>query len=162
MDRYDLRDLAPGDPGWVISRHGALYWRDEGYDLRFETLVASVVARFLETRDPVTERGWIAWTRDGRRAGCVFCTRPEPGTAQLRLFLVEPEHRGTGLADRLLDACVAQARRTGATRLRLWTHESHRAAGNLYARRGFALLASEPVDAFGRPAVRQNWELRLE
>ncbi len=31
----DLTDLQPGDAGWVIARHGALYARDEGYGPAF-------------------------------------------------------------------------------------------------------------------------------
>ena len=157
---HDLRDLASGDLGWIVARHGELYARDEGYDMRFEALVAGILARFVETRDPATERGWVAW-KDGRRLGCVFCVRPEPDCAQLRLFLVEPEARGTGLAQALLDACLGFARDTGAARLRLWTHESHRAAGRIYARNGFRMTGTEPVEAFGQPTVEQFWERDL-
>ena len=157
---WDLRDLQPGDAGWVAMRHGELYARDEGYGIAFEALVLGLLAGFLAGRDPATERGWIAWA-EGRRAGCIFCTRPEPSVAQLRMFLVEPEMRGTGLADALLDACMAFARGTGAGALKLWTHESHRAAGRLYARRGFALTATKPVTAFGCDTVEQIWETAL-
>lgn len=51
-----FRDLAPGDAGWVLDRHGALYARDEGYDATFEALVAEILADFLRHRDPVRER----------------------------------------------------------------------------------------------------------
>ena len=157
---WTLRDLEPGDAGWIAMRHGELYWRDEGYDIRFEALVLGLLARFIKGRNPARERAWVA-VRDGRRLGCVFCTRPEPDAAQLRMFLVEPEARGTGLADALIDACLLFARDTGAARLRLWTHESHRAAGRLYRRRGFRLLDETPVEAFGQPTVEQRWEIGL-
>ena len=160
MDGIDLRDLVPGDAGWVAMRHGELYWTDEGYDMRFEALVLGLLSRFVQDRDPATERGWIAWRGD-RRLGCVFCTRPAPDTAQLRMFLVEPDARGTGLAAALLQACMGFARGTGARRLKLWTHESHRAAGRLYARTGFRLMETKPVDAFGQPTVEQVWEIAL-
>ena len=156
----EFRDLEPGDAGWVAARHGALYWRDEGYDHRFEALVLSLLSEFLLTRGP-QERAWIAVDGDGQRQGCVFTTRPEPEVAKLRMFLVEPEARGTGLAQRLLDAVIDHARATGARKVVLWTHESHRAAGRLYARNGFALVDETPVEAFGQPTVEQNWELVL-
>ena len=152
---WDVRDLAPGDAGWIASRHGALYARDEGYDIGFEALVLRLLADFIETRGP-QERAWIAH-RGTDRLGCIFCTRPDVETAQLRMFLVEPAHRGTGLAPWLLDLCVDHARKTGARRLKLWTHESHRAAGRLYARSGFALVDARPVAAFGQATVEQNW-----
>lgn len=161
LDAITFRDLEPGDAGWVASRHGALYWRDEGYDLRFEALVLSILAEFIETRDPARERAWIAVSPEGVRLGCIFCTRPSEADAKLRLFLVEPEARGTGLAQGLLDRCLAFARDTGARRMVLWTHESHRAAGRLYARNGFALTETKPVEAFGQPTVEQVWEKAL-
>ena len=160
MDGITFRDLAPGDAGWVVMRHGELYWRDEGYDHRFEALVAGLLADFLTARGQ-RERAWIAVDAAGRRQGCVFCTRPSERDAKLRMFLVEPEMRGTGLAPALLEHVIDHARDTGAARLTLWTHESHRAAGRLYARRGFQLVDQTPVEAFGQPTVEQNWVLDL-
>jgi GNAT superfamily N-acetyltransferase len=161
MDGVTFRDLVPGDAGWVAMRHGALYHRDEGFGIRFEALVLGLLAEFIETRGP-QERAWIAVDARGRRLGCVFCTRPSPEEAKLRMFLVEPEARGTGLGPALLEAVVEHAKATGAARLVLWTHESHRAAGRLYARRGFQLIDQRPVVAWGQPTAEQNWVLDLE
>ncbi|SFI84831.1 GNAT family N-acetyltransferase [Jannaschia pohangensis] len=159
-DSITLRDLEAGDAGWVLMRHGELYWQDEGYGPAFEALVAGILADFIANRGP-NDRAWIAVDADGKRHGSVFCVWPEPEVAKLRMFLVEPAMRGTGLAQRLLDAVIGHARANGASRLVLWTHESHRAAGRLYARNGFALLAQVPVTAFGQATQEQTWELRL-
>lgn len=155
-----FRDLEPGDAGWVMQRHGELYWADEGYDIRFEGLVAAILSDFIANRGP-QERAWIAVDAKGRRQGCIFCVRPEPEVAKLRMFLVEPARRGTGLAQQLLGKVIHHARATGAARLVLWTHQSHRAAGRLYARTGFALIHEAPVEAFGQATVEQTWELML-
>lgn len=159
LEDIEFRDLEPGDAGWVASRHGALYWTDEGYDLRFEAFVMRILADFIETRGD-GERAWIAH-RGETRLGCIFCTRPEPEVAKLRMFLVEPDMRGTGLAQALLGRVMEFARQAGAKRLVLWTHESHRAAGRLYRRSGFTLLSQKPVEAFGQPTMEQNWEIAL-
>lgn len=159
----DLRALAPGDGGWIVGRHGALYAADEGFDASFEALVAEIVAGFLRHNDPARERGWIAW-RDGVRLGSIFCVAEgpaEPETARLRLFLLEPGARGSGLAQRMLDTCLDFARGAGYRRMRLWTHESHRAAGRLYARNGFALCDRHPAHSFGVDVVEQSWERAL-
>lgn len=158
-----LRNLEPGDAGWVISRHAAIYAAEEGYDRTFEALVAEILADFLRRADPVRERGWIA-DADGQRLGSIFCMAdaPEtPDTARLRLFLIEPAARGTGLAQRMLDTCMTFARAAGYHRMRLWTHESHRAAGRIYARNGFVLTATAPARAFGQDVVDQTWERAL-
>lgn len=155
-----LRDLAPGDGGWVIERHAALYAAEEGYDAGFEVLVAGIVAAFLQARDPARERAWIA-VRGAERLGSIFCVAEAPEVAKLRLFLLEPEVRGTGLAQRMLGECMGFARDAGYRRMRLWTHESHRAAGRLYARNGFRLVESTPGRAFGQDVVDQIWERAL-
>jgi DNA-binding MarR family transcriptional regulator/ribosomal protein S18 acetylase RimI-like enzyme len=155
-----LRDLAIGDAGWLVQRHGELYARDEGFDATFEALVAEILAAYIRTRDS-TERAWIA-EHQGTRLGSIFCVRSgESGVAKLRLFLLEPRARGLGLGQRLLDECMAFARNKGNRTLRLWTHESHRAACALYARNGFELVRSEPKTSFGVPVVEQEWELGL-
>lgn len=155
-----LRDLEPGDAGWVIARHGALYAADEGFDATFEALVAEIVAAFLRHHDPVRERGWIA-VRGAHRLGSIFCMREAEDVARLRLFFVEKSERGSGLAQHMLDTCLAFARAARYRRIRLWTHESHRAAGRLYARNGFALTASATARSFGRDVVEQAWERPL-
>jgi GNAT superfamily N-acetyltransferase len=153
-----LRDLEIGDAGWLIERHAILYAREAGFDATFEALVAEILAAYIRTRDPATERAFIA-VEDGRRLGSVFCVRSgEPGTAKL---LLEPHARGRGLGQRLLDACLGFAREAGYVRLRLWTHESHRAACALYARNGFRLTDSRPVHSFGQDLVEQTWEITL-
>ncbi len=160
LDDCTFRDLEPGDAGWVAMRHGALYWADEGYDIAFEGLVLAVLAEFIANRGP-RDRAWIAVDAAGTRQGCVFCVWPDAEVAKLRMFLVEPAMRGTGLARRMLESLIDHARANGARKVVLWTHESHRAAGRLYARSGFDLVGTVPVVAYGQPTVEQTWELTL-
>jgi DNA-binding MarR family transcriptional regulator/RimJ/RimL family protein N-acetyltransferase len=152
----ELGDLAPGDAGWIVMQHGALYARDEGFDADFEALVAEIVAGFLRDRDPARERGWIA-RADGLRTGSVLVVDGGGGAAKLRLLLLVPEARGTGLGRRMLREAMGWARAAGYDRMTLWTHESHRAACALYAAEGFAVTASNPARSFGRDVVEQEW-----
>lgn len=163
-DATHLRDLQPSDAGWVIGRHGALYAQHEGYDRRFEGLVAGIVAGFLGRGDTARERGWMAVDATGERLGCIFCMAEgpdQPEIARLRLFLLELHARGTGLAQRMIEACLGFARDAGYRHMRLWTHESHRAAGRLYARNGFTLTSRTEGESFGQKVVDQTWERPL-
>lgn len=155
-----LRNLEPGDAGWIVSRHAEVYARDEGYDSSFEALVAEIVAGFLRNHDPGRERGWIA-ARGDRRVGSIFCVRETDQAAKLRLFLLEPDERGSSLAQQMIETCIGFARDRGYARMRLWTHESHHAAGRVYARNGFRLVQSSPTREFGCDVVDQTWERDL-
>jgi DNA-binding MarR family transcriptional regulator/N-acetylglutamate synthase-like GNAT family acetyltransferase len=151
-----LRQLASGDFGWVIERHGVLYAEEYGWDEGLEALIARIVADYIEHRDPARENAWIAEV-DGERAGCVFCTAKELEVAQLRLLLVEPWARGRGVGSRLVEACLDFAKRTGYKRIMLWTNDVLNDARRVYERAGFTLADEEKHHSFGRDLVGQTW-----
>ncbi len=146
--------------GWVVQRHGELYWDEFGYGERFEALVAGIVARFIERLDARRERCWIA-ERNGRRLGAVFLVKKSATQAQLRLLLVEPAARGTGLGKRLVRACIRFAREAGYRKLVLWTQSELAAARGIYERAGFRLVRTEAHQSFGKPLKGEYWELKL-
>jgi DNA-binding MarR family transcriptional regulator/N-acetylglutamate synthase-like GNAT family acetyltransferase len=155
-----LRPPRSGDFGWVIERHGAIYAQEFGWDATFESLVARIVADFIEHRDPAREAAWIAEV-DGERAGCVFCVKKTEQVAQLRILLVEPTSRGMGLGTRLVDECIRFARDARYTSMILWTNDVLHDARRIYERAGFRLIEEDPHHSFGHDLVGQTWELTL-
>ena len=158
---YGLRDPRPGDLGWIVERHGALYARERGWDVRFEALVAQIVAQYAAGHDPMMERCWIA-ERAGDRVGCVMVVRRSPTIAQLRLLLVEPSARGGGLGGRLVDECIRFARDAGYARLMLWTQSVLTAARHVYVAKGFRMTHKEKHSEFGYPLVGETYSLALK
>jgi GNAT superfamily N-acetyltransferase len=161
-DAWTLRPCLSNDYGWIVRRHGELYRREHGWDERFESLVAGIVADIARNLDPRRERGWIA-ELDGRAVGSVFLVRhPErEATAKLRLLLVEPEARGLGIGARLVAECTAFAREAGYRAITLWTSSVLHAARRLYEAEGYRLVREEPEDLFHEGELAQEWELLL-
>jgi DNA-binding MarR family transcriptional regulator/N-acetylglutamate synthase-like GNAT family acetyltransferase len=156
-----IRTHEPGDLGWIVERHGALYACGYGFDSGFEALVAEIVAKFLKDFDPARERCWIA-ELDGRRVGSVMLVKQSHEAAKLRLLLVETEARGLGLGRQLVETCLAFARAAGYREVVLWTNSILDEARGLYESLGFTLVSEEAHHSFGRDLIGQDWRLRLD
>ena len=162
---YLLRPHRPGDIGWVIARHAALYADEQAFDASFEALVARIAADFIERFDAQREACWIA-ERDGANVGSVFLVQARDaathqlveGVAQLRMLLVEPAARGLGLGKRLVEECERFARRADYRRLVLWTHANLLAARGIYRAAGYVLTSSAPHHSFGHDLMGETWE----
>jgi DNA-binding MarR family transcriptional regulator len=134
LGAYGLRDPRPGDFGWIVSHHGAIYAREYGWDERFEGLVAEIVGRYLRSRNPAREHCWIA-EGAGERAGCV--------------------------GSRLVEECIRFSRAAGYRRLMLWTQANLKAATHIYRKKGFRLVKREKHRAFGTELTGETYSLSL-
>ncbi|HYS54692.1 MAG TPA: helix-turn-helix domain-containing GNAT family N-acetyltransferase [Thermoanaerobaculia bacterium] len=157
---FVLRSPGPGDYGWVMERHGAIYAAEYGWNEEFEALVGEIVVNFVRKFDPRRERAWIA-ERDGQNAGCVFLVRKSERVSQLRLLLVEPGARGSGIGRRLVEECIRFAKQCGYTRMILWTNDVLDAARHIYERCGFRMTGENRHHSFGHDLVGQTWEVKL-
>ncbi len=155
-----LRPPQAGEFGWIVSRHGALYAQEYGYDEKFEGVVAQVVADFLHHHDPEKERCWVAQV-DGRPVGSIMLVRKSARVAKLRILLVEPSARGLGIGSALVAECLDFACCAGYRIVTLWTHRQLRAARHLYRQAGFKLVSATPHPSFGQKLVDEIWELDL-
>lgn len=155
-----LRAPNPGDLGWVIERHGAIYAAEYGWNAEFEALVAEICAKFVRMLKPARERAWIA-ERDGIPVGSVFVVEKSRRVAQLRLLLVEPSARGLGIGARLVRECIRFAHGAGYRSMTLWTQSVLTSARHIYEAAGFTLSWEHSHRAFGAALTEQVWDLDL-
>jgi DNA-binding MarR family transcriptional regulator/GNAT superfamily N-acetyltransferase len=162
---YVLRDPAPGDLGWMVKRHGELYFEEYGWSGPFEGMCARIVSDFVANFDAKLEKCWIA-VMCGEPVGCVMLVKDDPkarkaDVARIRLLLLDPKARGMGLGRRLAEEFVAFARAKGYRRVTLWTHAELTAARAIYAKLGFRKTGQESHDDWGGKATSEFWDLDL-
>ncbi|HWH03818.1 MAG TPA: bifunctional helix-turn-helix transcriptional regulator/GNAT family N-acetyltransferase [Gemmatimonadales bacterium] len=155
-----LRRPRPGDLGWVVERNGAVYAKEYGWGLQAEALFARIVSDYQQQHDPERERCWIA-ERNGERVGCVFLVKKTDTVAQLRMLLVEPGARGSGLGRRLVDECTQFAREAGYRKIVLWTNRVLSAARHIYESAGYRFVREERHDELDTDPIFEVWELKL-
>ena len=155
-----LRPPGPGDLGWAVQRHGAVYAEEFGWNQDFEALVARLAAGYLDIRHDQRAAAWIAEV-DGAPVGSVFCVPEDATTARLRMLLVERWARGLGIGTRLVEEVLRFARRAGYQRIVLSTYDALASARRIYQAAGFTLAREERVHSFGQELNAQDWARSL-
>jgi len=136
---YGIRALAPEDGDAMYELVNRV--KDEGkylfYTLRFP---AGGTGKYIESHNLSGNPVFGAFTSDGVLVGWIdfgvggFEEVRHVGTIGMG---VAAEHRGRGLGERLMRACIESARRQGLEKLELEVFASNAAARGLYRKMGF-------------------------
>jgi len=159
-DEISIRtELRPGDLGYVIHMHCALYGREYNYGIPFETYVAKGLCEFYEKYDPKRSRVWVCEHNNRMIGSLLLMDRGE--SAQLRYFLIEPKYRGIGLGSKLMNLYMDFLRECSYQQSYLWTTHELTIAASLYRRFGFQLTEEKESTSFGKPLREQRYDLAL-
>lgn len=152
-----VREAAPGELGWVATRHAEAYGEEYGFGPQFEEYVLLGLAEYLQNgRD--SGRVWAA-VRHGAPVGSVGVVLRDGGEAQLRWLLVERQARGLGVGRQLVEQALEYCRERGVRRVYLWTLQDLDAARALYESFGFTLAEEKQGEMGGQAIVEECWEL---
>jgi peptidyl-dipeptidase Dcp len=154
-------ELRAGDLGYVIYRHGKLYYQEKGYGIGFEAYVAQGLAEFYRSYDAGRDRVWICEDED-KIVGFLLAAHRGAETAQFRFFYLEPEYRGIGLAGKMMQLFMDFLKEKNYRSAYLVTTDEQLAGIKLYERYGFTLTEEKPSNTFGKPLVEQRYDLNLE
>lgn len=152
--------LKPGDIGYIIYLHGALYAQEYELDQTFEGDVAIKMGEFAKTYDPNKDFFAVA-ELNGQIVGSIVINGLSDEIALLRWFLVHPDARGRGLGHQLIDNALAFCRERGFKKVRLWTISELKAAAHLYKEAGFVVTREETHEIWGAQRTEQEYELTL-
>ena len=156
-----LREPRPGDMGWVVQSHGALYAGEYGFDASFEALVAEIAAKFLGSFDASRERCWIA-ELDGAPVGSVFLVQAQRRRRQTAIAAGRSGRARTGTGTtpgrRMHRVCDASA---AIARSRCGPKASWSPPARSIRTPDSCRTASEPHRSFGQNLIGETWEREL-
>ncbi|KAI5465354.1 acyl-CoA N-acyltransferase [Mariannaea sp. PMI_226] len=156
------RSHRPGDMGLILYQHGHFYSKEYGFDRRFEALVATIAADFLDNFDPSSDRCWIA-EREDQFMGSVMLVkdREQEKVAKLRFLLVDSKARGQGVGTQLVRQCIDFAREVGYESVWLLTDSLLTGARKIYGDAGFELVWTNHHNSWGVELTQEKWILKL-
>jgi len=153
-------DIRPGDLGFVMYRHGKLYSEEYNCGVAFETYVGTGLYEFYKNYDPGKDRVWIC-EYDNQIIGFILLMHRENDTAQLRYFYLEPDFRGIGLGNKLMQLFVDFLIEKDYNHAYLWTTHELVSAAALYKKYGFVLTEEKQSTDFGKLLTEQRYDLEV-
>ncbi|MBQ9091232.1 MAG: GNAT family N-acetyltransferase [Anaerotignum sp.] len=160
---YIIRPYQKGEEDYVADAHERIYRQEYGWSDIFVAFAKQVVYDFAALPKSDHAEMWVADV-DGQPVGSIMLQEEEKGLGHLRLFILEKEFRGTGIADALLGIAMEKAKEWGFTHLYLSTAEPLTAARKKYAKLGFAVTRKEKMTDWttdGSDVWEEFWEMDL-
>ncbi len=162
MNGFKLTGYVPGAVGKITELHATYYSKHWGFDLFFESKIATELSELLNRFDETQNGFWIA-TLHERIVGSVAIDGREAQTsgARVRFFIVDSEFQGQGIGSMLLREAVGFCKKANFRRVYLSTFAGLDPARHLYEKFGFILCDESKDCHWGRTVTEQTFELIL-
>jgi GNAT superfamily N-acetyltransferase len=162
MNSVKLSGYIPGAIGRIAELHGRYYHEHWGFDLFFESKVATELSEFLCRFNEARDGFWVASLGE-RIVGSIAIDgiNFDSKGAHLRWLIVAPENQGQGIGKILLEGAIEFCRRKKFNRVYLWTFGGLDVALHLYEKCGFRLCEQLEGSQWGKRVTEQMFELIL-
>lgn len=154
-----IRSFRLDDIDYIIHSHYDLFNKEFNYDLSFREFVAERVKGIVDRSDR-KENIWIL-DIEGKQSGSICITKVNEETAQLGLFLVDPDIRGAGYGQQLIQTALDFCKELGFKSIILWTNTEHVSARRMYKQNGFELKETRTETLSNKQLIEEKWELTI-
>lgn len=156
-----IRPYRKADIRYVIDRQLSLYETERQFTSAiWKKYVTQGVMALADNFDPKKECMFILEC-NGSPAGCVAIADTPEGAAQFRYFFLEPELRGLGAGQRLMNMALDFCKEKEYKHIFLWTVSAQETARHLYKKAGFRITETKHTDDWGVPVLEERWDLSL-
>jgi GNAT superfamily N-acetyltransferase len=162
MKDVKLSGYIPGAIGRIVELHGRYYHEHWGFDLFFESKVATELSEFLCRFNEARDGFWVARVEEKIVGSIAIDGIDHDGQgAHLRWFIVAPENQDQGIGKILIGEAIEFCRRAEFKRVYLWTFAGLDAARHLYEKFGLKLSEQHEGNQWGKRVTEQMFELSL-
>lgn len=156
-----IRPYKKTDIEYVIDRQLSLYETERQFTSEvWKKYLTQGVLALVDKFNPEKDCMFILEC-NGNPAGCVAITNTQEDHAQFRYFFLEPELRGLGAGQRLLDMALNFCKEKGYKHVFLWTVSAQETARNLYKKAGFKVTETSENSDWGVPVLEERWDLDI-
>lgn len=160
-DSVSIRPFSAKDIDYVISRHKTLYRLESNLSsAAFSDYIDEGIHRFVQNFDKEKDCMFIL-EYQGNPAGSVAIVHTKEKAAQFRYFFLEPEMRGRGLGNKLMDRALDFCREKEYQQVFLWTISAQKVARHLYKCKGFEITQTHENNEWGDVVLEERWDLDL-
>jgi len=158
---FEIRAFTNDDVDYIISRQIDLYRIEYGFTSdKWKAYITDGVHELIEQFDSGKDNVFIL-EANGSVSGCIAVIHKEDEVAHFRFFFVEPEFRGLGAGNKLIEAAINFCREKKYKSIYLWTFSKLAAARHLYSKNGFRITATGENTDWGVPIMEERWDLEL-
>jgi len=155
-----IRSYTETDLNYIVESHCRIYQQEYKFDDSFNEFMMDSLNKFLRNKNDKKENIWVV-DQEGILMGSIGIVKVSDDISQLRWFLLEPDQRGKGLGNQLIQEAIKFCKDNHYKTIILWTNKSLHAARKLYEKNGFKVSEVKKSYLSNQEIIEEKWEILL-